>query len=45
MEDTVLEVDIKGVCLPYNVLIEPSAFLIPGQIMQDTVIKKKFKVI
>lgn len=43
-EDTVLEVDVKGSCIPYDLVIEPNAFIIPGQILQDTVIKKKFKV-
>jgi len=43
-EDTVLEIDVKGSCIPYDLVIEPNAFIIPGQILQDTVIKKKFKV-
>ena len=39
-----LEVELKGVCEPYDVVIEPSVLLIPGQILQDTATRHKFKV-
>lgn len=44
MEKTLLELELKGTCDPYNVVIEPSVMLIPGRILQDTVIRRKFKV-
>jgi len=43
-ERTVLEVELKGVCESYDVVVEPSVLLIPGQILQDTVLRRKFKV-
>jgi len=43
-ERTVLEVELKGACEPYDVVIEPSVLLIPGQILQDTITRRKFKV-
>jgi len=44
-ERTVLEVELKGVCEPYDVVIQPSILIIPGQIAQDTVVRRKFKVL
>ena len=40
-----LEVELKGVCEPYDVSIEPRVLLIPGEILQDTVTRRKFKVV
>ena len=45
MERTVLEVELKGTCESYNVVVEPTVILVPGQILQDTVVRRKFKVI
>jgi len=44
VDRTLLEVELKGVCESYDVVVEPCVLLIPGQIMQDTVIRRKFKV-
>jgi len=44
-ERPALEVELKGICESYNVVIEPSVLLVPGQIIQDTVIRRKFKVV
>jgi len=43
-ERTVLEVELKGICESYDVVIKPSVLLIPGQILQKTVVRRKFKV-
>jgi len=43
-EPTVLEVELRGVCECYDVVVEPRVMLVPGQIPQDTVVRRKFKV-
>ena len=44
VDRTVLEVELKGVCESYDVVMEPAVLLIPGLIPQDTVVRRKFKV-
>jgi len=45
MEKTVLEVELRGICESYDVAIDPCVILIPGKILQNTVTRRKFKVI
>jgi len=44
VEKTIMEVELKGDCVQYDVVIEPSVLLVPGLILQDTVTRRNFKV-
>ena len=44
VQRTVLEVEVKGTCELHDVSVEPSIILVPGQIIQDTIVRRKFKV-
>ena len=44
-ELTAVEIEVKGVCEPYRVSLEPCVISIPGQILLETTLKKSFKVI
>ncbi|KAI8513172.1 Deleted in lung and esophageal cancer protein 1, partial [Branchiostoma belcheri] len=40
-----LEVELKGTCRTFNVLLDPYAIIVPGQLLMSTVIKKHFRMI
>ncbi|XP_078681945.1 deleted in lung and esophageal cancer protein 1-like isoform X2 [Branchiostoma floridae x Branchiostoma belcheri] len=40
-----LEVELKGTCRTFNVLLDPYAIIVPGQLLMSTVVKKHFRMI
>eukprot|EP00058_Branchiostoma_floridae_P005202 XP_002590690.1 hypothetical protein BRAFLDRAFT_125551 [Branchiostoma floridae] len=40
-----LEVELKGTCRTYNVLLDPYAIIVPGQLLMSTPLKKHFRMI
>ena len=41
---TALELEVKGVCEPLSVMLQPYAIHIPGQLMMQTATKRQFRV-
>ena len=45
MQDlTALEVEVKGTCEPFSVLLQPYAIYIPGTVLVNTPVKRQFRV-
>ncbi|XP_030846689.1 deleted in lung and esophageal cancer protein 1 isoform X1 [Strongylocentrotus purpuratus] len=40
-----LEVELKGVCKEYEVLVQPYAVFVPGQVLQSTATRRKFTML
>ena len=41
---TALEVEVKGECVPLEVIVQPYAVYIPGQVMVETSVKRPLRV-
>lgn len=41
----VIDIEVKGSTEPYNVLLEPYAVVIPGELLIGTTNRRQFKVI
>lgn len=41
---TIMEIEVKGSTEPYQILLEPYAVVIPGEIFICTTIRQQFKV-
>ena len=41
---TALQIELKGECEEYKVMLQPYAVYVPGQILVETPVKKMFRV-
>lgn len=41
----IMEIEVKGSTQPYQVLLEPYAIIIPGELFIGTTIRRQFKVL